>query len=64
MEGAHRDDHDRAEVVCLACGTGRLVSAMTPDGLGTCPKCEYIGWAPRSEIADGDLLARPRPGFY
>jgi hypothetical protein len=43
------------EIVCLACGASRVVSARARAATGECPRCGYVGWT-YAEGLDGSTL--------
>jgi hypothetical protein len=43
------------EIECLDCGTYRHVTGVTPDELGACQACEYLGWTFADSITESEL---------
>jgi hypothetical protein len=45
----------RIEIECLDCGTFRHVTGLTPDELGMCQACGYLGWTFADSITGPEL---------
>jgi hypothetical protein len=46
---------EQTEIECLDCGTFRHVTGLTPDELGACQACGYIGWTFADSITESEL---------